>query len=204
MFRFLLPLAFVLAACGGPTIAPETTPAFQAASAPVLYPGETPEMRRLVNKWADYYNIPRSLLHRVIQRESDYRAGARNGPYWGIMQILPATARNMGMVGGPEQLLDGDIGLKYSARYLRGAWMLSGGSEDVAVSWYAKGYYYEARDRGLLQETGLRGNLWQRYDAGEAKMPRIDEKGRLLPQVAEVECVSPTGIGRLLREDTCS
>ena len=41
-------------------------------------------------------DIPEALLHRVIQRESDYRATARNGPYWGLMQILPQTARTMG------------------------------------------------------------------------------------------------------------
>jgi hypothetical protein len=25
-----------------------------------------------------------------------------------------------------------------------------------AYDWYRRGYYYEARDRGLLEETGLR------------------------------------------------
>ncbi|MEJ2017342.1 MAG: lytic transglycosylase domain-containing protein, partial [Maritimibacter sp.] len=24
-----------------------------------LYPNETPELRRLINKWADYYEVPR-------------------------------------------------------------------------------------------------------------------------------------------------
>ncbi|MDX1780914.1 MAG: lytic transglycosylase domain-containing protein, partial [Thalassovita sp.] len=31
------------------------------------------------------------------------------------------------------------------------------GDEDKAVMWYARGYYYEAKRRGLLRETGLRG-----------------------------------------------
>jgi hypothetical protein len=34
--------------------------------------------------------------------------------------------------------------------------MVSGGNEAEAVSWYARGYYYEAKRLGLLEETGLR------------------------------------------------
>lgn len=196
MLRLLLPLCLALAAC---TTTPEIeTP---AAPAPALFPGETPEVRALVNKWADYYDLPPSLLHRVIQRESDYRPGARNGPYWGIMQILPATARNMGMVGHPRQLLDADTGLKYSVRYLRGAWMVADGDEFEAMMWYARGYYFEARDRGLLQETGLRGELWQRYDAGLAEIPPIDDAGRLLPP--EPTCVPRTGLSAALQGTGC-
>lgn len=121
-----------------------------------LNPGETPEMRALVRKYAGVHGIPESLLHRVIQRESGYNAGARNGPYYGLMQILPQTARTMGYRGSPEGLLDAETNLMYAGRYLRGAWMVSDGSESEAVSWYARGYYYEAKRRGLLEETGLR------------------------------------------------
>ena len=41
-------------------------------------------------------------------------------------------------------------------KYLRGAWLLSHGSYDTAVSWYARGYYYEAKRRGMLVKTGLK------------------------------------------------
>jgi soluble lytic murein transglycosylase-like protein len=92
----------------------------------------------------------------VIQRESDYRAGARNGPYYGLMQILPQTARTMGYEGPDSGLLDAETNLQYAGRYLRGAWLVSGGDEDKAIMWYARGYYYEAKRLGLLVETGLR------------------------------------------------
>ncbi len=90
--RIFAPLAvlILLSACAAqtpqpePRAAPYFAPVHRAAS-PDLYPGETRAVRRLVNKWADHYDIPRSLLHRVIQRESDYRADARNGPYYGMM-----------------------------------------------------------------------------------------------------------------------
>ncbi|THD81503.1 lytic transglycosylase domain-containing protein [Aliigemmobacter aestuarii] len=128
-----------------------------AASTANLHPGETPEMRALIRKYAAIHDIPESLLHRVIQRESGYNAGARNGPYWGLMQILPQTARTMGYRGSPQGLLDAETNLKYAGRYLRGAWLVADGSEERAIMWYASGYYYEAKRRGLLEETGLRG-----------------------------------------------
>ncbi len=150
--RFALALiaAGTLSACG------RRDPAPSRASVPDLYPGETPAMRRLVNKYAAIHDIPVTLLHRVIQRESDYRADARNGPYYGLMQILPETARTMGYRGTPEGLLDAETNLMYAGKYLRGAWLVSDGDEATAVSWYARGYYYEAKRRGMLVETGLR------------------------------------------------
>lgn len=121
-----------------------------------LYPGETPRLRALIVKYAKEYDVPVTLVHRVVQRESDYNPGARNGPYYGLMQILPATAATMGHRGPASELLDAETNLKYGVKYLRGAWLVSKGSEDRAVMWYAKGYYYEAKRLGLLKETGLR------------------------------------------------
>ena len=127
------------------------------ASASGALPAGSPELRARVDFWADHYGVPRSLVHRVVMRESRYNPAARNGPYWGLMQILPQTARTMGYQGPPEGLLDADTNLKYAVKYLRGAWLVADGSEDRAVKWYASGYYYEAKRRGLLRETGLRG-----------------------------------------------
>jgi soluble lytic murein transglycosylase-like protein len=196
MRRLLLPFVLLLSACAGP--APDAAgPAIQHA----LFPGETPQMRSLVEKWADAYDLPPSLLHRVIQRESDYRAEARNGPYWGLMQILPATARSMGFRGEPQRLLDAETALKYSTRYLRGAWMVSGGDEHEAMMWYARGFYYEAKRKGLLEETGLRGGLWNRVDRGEAEMPAIGPRGRVLPP--EPACAPRRGLAALVSGPGC-
>ncbi len=127
-----------------------------AASRGDLHPGETPELRAMIRRAADEHQIPETLLHRVIQRESDYNPGARNGPYFGLMQILPQTAQTMGYRGRPEGLLDPETNLRYAGRYLRGAWIVSRGDQDEAIGWYARGYYYEAKRLGLLEETGLR------------------------------------------------
>lgn len=118
--------------------------------------GETPQMDHLVEKYAKIYDMPASLIHRVIRRESGYNPGARHGPYYGLMQILPQTARQMGYVGPAEGLLDAETNLKYAGKYLRGAWLVSRRNQDKAIGWYARGYYYEAKRLGLLKETGLR------------------------------------------------
>ena len=127
----------------------------QRSPEPPLYPNETPQLRAQINRWADHYQVPRSLVHRVVIRESTHRPWARNGPYYGLMQIHPNTARGMGYQGPPEGLLDAETNLEFAVKYLRGAWLVSDGSEEKAVSWYARGYYYEAKRRGLLKETGL-------------------------------------------------
>ncbi len=145
--RGLILGAIALAACGR-----KPEPASRAS----LAPGASPEMNALVRKYAGIHDIPESLLHRVIQRESGYNPGARNGPYYGLMQIMPQTARTMGYQGPPEGLLDAETNLMYAGKYLRGAWLVSRGSQDRAVMWYSKGYYYEAKRMGLLEETGLR------------------------------------------------
>ncbi len=142
-------IAISLAACGGKSRRED-------ASRGDLFAGETPELRALINRAAADNDIPASLVHRVVQRESGYNPGARNGPYYGLMQILPQTAGTMGYDGPASGLLDAETNLKYAVRYLRGAWLVADGSEERAVMWYAKGYYYEAKRRGLLEETGLR------------------------------------------------
>ncbi len=113
-------------------------------------------LNRLIDRYARRYDVPADLVHRVVQRESMYNPEARNGPYYGLMQIHPQTARTMGFRGDPSELLDAETNLTYAVKYLRGAWLVARGDRDDAVMWYARGYYYEAKRMGLLEETGLR------------------------------------------------
>ena len=159
---FLASLCLCLAACGDNGQRQTNPPSAMQANAiaapitPPLYPNETRALRALIEKYAAIYDVPVDLVHRVVKRESTHNPAARNGPYYGLMQILPATARSMGYEGSPEGLLDAETNLKYSVKYLRGAWLLADGSFDTAVRWYSRGYYYEAKRRGMLKETGLR------------------------------------------------
>lgn len=122
---------------------------------PPLHANETPELRRQINHWADHYEVPRELVHRLAIRESHHRPEAINRPYYGLLQIHPATARGMGFQGQPADLLDAGTNLEFAVKYLRGAWLLADGSHDAAIRHYASGYYYEAKRRGMLVETGL-------------------------------------------------
>ena len=132
-----------LAACGGKDPAPAAA-------------GASPQMVQLVDRYAAKHGIPAALMHRVVQRESGYNPAARNGPYYGMMQIAPETARTVGYTGPAAGLLDAETNLEYAGRYLRGAYLVANGNHDRAVRWYSSGYYYEARNRCMLVETGLR------------------------------------------------
>lgn len=110
----------------------------------------------LISKYSSEYDVPESLVRRVIQRESGFNPGARNGPYLGLMQIRHDTARTMGYTGSASGLLDAETNLKYAVKYLRGAYIVGGRSQDQAMRNYARGYYYDAKRQGLLEEAGFR------------------------------------------------
>ncbi|NVO55646.1 lytic transglycosylase domain-containing protein [Rhodobacteraceae bacterium B1Z28] len=141
-----------LAACSGSEVSRGDAQPFD----PPLYPNETPELRASINKWADHYELPRELIHKLAIRESTHRPWAVNSPYYGLLQILPATARSMGYSGNAKGLLDADTNLEFAGKYLRGAWLLSDGDQQRAIFLYAKGFYPEAKARGMLVETGLK------------------------------------------------
>lgn len=150
----MLLAALALAGCGGNDR--QTAAVDSRLGANALYPNETPYLRSRINFWSRHYEIPAALVQRVVIRESSHRPNARNGPYYGLMQILPQTARTMGYGGPDAGLLDADTNLRYGVKYLRGAWLVAGGDPDDSVMWYARGYYYEAKRKGLLKQTGLR------------------------------------------------
>lgn len=110
----------------------------------------------LISQYSNHYNVPESLVRRVIVRESGYNPKARNGPYYGLMQISYATAQSMGYRGAASGLLDAETNLKYAVKYLSGAYLVGNNNADQAVRNYSRGYYYDAKRQGLLEEVGLR------------------------------------------------
>lgn len=104
----------------------------------------------LISKYASMYDVPEDLVHRVVQRESRYNPGAFNGGHFGLMQIKHSTARSMGFDGPASGLFDAETNLKYAVKYLRGAWLVADNNRDGAVRLYARGYYYDAKRRGML------------------------------------------------------
>ncbi len=109
----------------------------------------------LITKYARHYDIPEDLVRRVVKRESNFNPRAYNRGHWGLMQIKHATARGMGYRGPAEGLFDAETNLIYAVKYLRGAYLVSGGDQGQADRLYQSGYYYHAKRAGLLDETGL-------------------------------------------------
>jgi soluble lytic murein transglycosylase-like protein len=95
----------------------------------------------LVAQHAAANNVPASLIHRVIMRESRYQARVVSAGNYGIMQIRLGTARAMGYAGPAEGLLDAATNMTYAVRYLAGAYRAARGNEDLAIALYARGYY---------------------------------------------------------------
>jgi soluble lytic murein transglycosylase-like protein len=142
----------------GPDIQPSAFARIDAPAAtfrPQAVAPRGPELDALIARYAAYYEVPVALVRRVVKRESNFRPTARNGPYWGLMQIRHDTARGMGYKGAANGLLDAETNLKYAVKYLRGAYITAGGNHDRSVRLYASGYYYDAKRKGLLEETGL-------------------------------------------------
>ena len=129
------------------------TPVAETKTLPAVGPNG---MDGLIAHYSVEYNVPEALIRRVIVRESGYNPKARNGPYYGLMQIRYDTAQSMGYSGPASGLLDADTNLHYAVKYLSGAYVVGGQNPDQAVRNYAQGYYYQARAKGLLEEVGLR------------------------------------------------
>lgn len=136
----------------------EAEPFIPMAFADPAQPGPTrsANLDGLISRYSGEYNVPESLVRRVIARESSYNPAARNGPYLGLMQIRHDTARSMGYRGDAAGLLDAETNLKYAVKYLAGAYIVGGRNQDQAVRNYSRGYYYDAKRQGLLEEVGLR------------------------------------------------
>lgn len=109
------------------------------------------ELDAIIAAKAQANGVPVALVHRVIRRESGYRAALiGRGGAMGLMQIKVATARGLGYSGSARGLLDPEINLTYAIRYLAGAYRVANGNPDRAVMHYARGYYYAAKRRGML------------------------------------------------------
>jgi soluble lytic murein transglycosylase-like protein len=109
---------------------------------------------KLIAAHAAANGVPESLVHRVITRESRYnpRLIGHCGCL-GLMQIKLGTARSLGYEGTAQGLLDPETNLTYGVKYLAGAYRTAGGNADRAVSYYARGYYYAAKQQHLAMQS---------------------------------------------------
>jgi soluble lytic murein transglycosylase-like protein len=103
----------------------------------------------LIRQHAAANNLPEALVRRVIKRESGGNPRVVSAGNYGLMQIKLATARSMGYTGNAAGLLDANSNMTYAVKYLAGAYRLANGNHGRAVHYYAAGYYYAAKARGV-------------------------------------------------------
>jgi len=110
-------------------------------------------LNALIARHAAANSVPESLVRRVIHRESRGNPRAVSKGNYGLMQIRLGTARAMGYRGSAAGLLDADTNMTYAVKYLAGAYRAANGNPDRAVHYYAAGYYYAAKRKGLLDRS---------------------------------------------------
>jgi soluble lytic murein transglycosylase-like protein len=113
----------------------------------------------LISKHSMTYNVPESLVRRIIKRESRGNPRVISKGNYGLMQIKLGTARGMGYTGTAAGLLDADTNMTYAVKYLANAYKVAGGNESRAVSLYAGGYYYAAKSKGMLADVDPNAGL---------------------------------------------
>jgi soluble lytic murein transglycosylase-like protein len=90
----------------------------------------------LVSAAAAANQLPAALLHAVIQTESSYTAGATSPKgAGGLMQLMPDTAREMGVI----DVYDPKANIQGGARYLKRLMTLFGNDISLAVAAYNAG-----------------------------------------------------------------
>jgi soluble lytic murein transglycosylase-like protein len=140
---FLATILLALAASASPVSAQHRQPTSLDANG---------NLDALIASQAAANNIPVELVRRVIKRESGGNPRTVSKGNYGLMQIKLATARAMGYRGDAAGLLDPNTNMTYAVKYLAGAYRAAGGNADRAVHYYAAGYYYAAKSKGLLDE----------------------------------------------------
>lgn len=133
-------------------------------------------LQSLIAKHAAAYGVPEVLIRRVIQRESRGNARAISKGNFGLMQIRLGTARAMGYRGGAAGLLDADTNMTYAVKYLAGAYKVARGNHDLTVRYYAAGYYYAAKNKGLIDgnDTSALASLVSGGDAAATSPVAVD------------------------------
>ena len=97
--------------------------------------------RQIAKAEAEKWGLPASLADAVMRVESNYNPQARgkDGEY-GLMQIMPPTARLLGLQGPIETLAEPETNIRLGVKYLAGAWRLGKGDICTAAMKYRAGH----------------------------------------------------------------
>jgi len=98
--------------------------------------------RPIIAKYARQHGVPVRLAMAVVEVESSFRANATGkvGEI-GLMQLLPRTARYIGVKGDLKQLYDPDMNIRYGMKYLGGAHKRAKGKTCRTILKYNAGHH---------------------------------------------------------------
>ena len=144
----------------------------------------------LIARHAAANNLPEDLVRRVIKRESGGRAHVVSAGNYGLMQIKLPTARSMGYTGTAAGLLDADTNMTYAVKYLAGAYRVANGNASRAVHYYAAGYYYAAKNRGMAMPSSDRTSADSLAFAAPGSSIKVASKQKLGRAYAQGESVA--------------
>jgi soluble lytic murein transglycosylase-like protein len=83
-------------------------------------PLQARSLQSMVAASAQAHGVPASLAHGVVMIESRYQCGVSGGGAHGIMQVKPATARGVGILGSLHNCATGiEAGMRVLKRALR-------------------------------------------------------------------------------------
>jgi len=121
-------------------------PSSGSSPLPVNDPALRQKIDHSVSKAADKYDLPKSLIHGVIKAESDFqpRAVSADGAQ-GLMQLMPGTARDLGV----RNAFDIDQNIDGGARYLRQMLDMFDGNLKKALAAYNAGPATVQRHNGI-------------------------------------------------------
>ncbi|WP_182085851.1 transglycosylase SLT domain-containing protein [Aureimonas sp. ME7] len=96
----------------------------------------------IIEREARANDVPIELAHAIVSVESNYRIDVtgRAGEI-GLMQIKPATARDMGFDGDANALYNPAVNIKYGMKYLAGAERRGDGTLCGTILKYNAGHY---------------------------------------------------------------
>ncbi len=131
-----------------PPVPPSTAPFSQAPGSAPQVAGPSEDRARRIAAYraiataeAQRLGLPPAMADAVMRVESNYNPAARgkDGEY-GVMQVMPPTARMLGHTGPIEQLAEPEVNIRLGVKYLADAWRLAKGDICTAAMKYRAGH----------------------------------------------------------------
>lgn len=169
-----------------PDVTADPSPDLPADLPAVSGPGlsSRPHYRRLIEKEAAHTGLAPEIAEAVMEVESGFNpAAVGSSGEIGLMQVMPSTARMMGLVGPISELERPETNIHYGVTYLSQAWSLAGGDLCTAVMKYRAGHG-ETRFSTLSVNycLAVRAKLLARGFPVTGVVPRADFASALPPR----------------------